>query len=85
MLHATGAALRNLLNILSLEGAIGLGALILVGYLASMCMNIAIEPGFPRPFLCSASHRAEFEGRSRASAKDVRAVLEQQQESIGGR
>ena len=47
----TSAILIYLLQIDSLLGALGFGALVGVGYLLSTCMNIAINPNFPRPFM----------------------------------
>lgn len=47
----TSAILLRMLNIESIEGAVAFGALVGIGYILSTCMNIAINPNFPRPFL----------------------------------
>jgi hypothetical protein len=47
----TSAILIRMLNIQSIPDALAFGALVGVGYILSTCMNIAINPNFPRPFL----------------------------------
>ena len=47
---ATTAVLMHLLPISSLGDALALGCLVGVGYLLPMCMTIAINPNFPKPF-----------------------------------
>lgn len=47
----TSAILLRLLQIESIEGALAFGALVGIGYILSTCMNIAINPNFPRPFM----------------------------------
>jgi len=44
------AILLRALGITSYGGALGLGALVGLGYLVPMTVNIAINPLFPRPF-----------------------------------
>jgi hypothetical protein len=44
------AMLMRLLSISSLGDALALGGLVGVGYLLPMCMTIAINPNFPKPF-----------------------------------
>ncbi|MCF1475087.1 MULTISPECIES: DUF1761 domain-containing protein [Rhizobium/Agrobacterium group] len=46
----TTAALRRMIGVVSLTDALSLGLVIGVGYLLAMCMTIAINPNFPRPF-----------------------------------
>lgn len=46
----TTAAILRMIGIVSLTDALSLGLVIGVGYLLSMCMTIAINPNFPRPF-----------------------------------
>lgn len=46
----TTAAIMRMIGIISLTDALSLGLLIGVGYLLAMCMTIAINPNFPRPF-----------------------------------
>lgn len=46
----TTAAIMRLIGINSLVDALSLGLVIGVGYLLAMCMTIAINPNFPRPF-----------------------------------
>lgn len=46
----TTAALMRLVGIASLAEALSLALVIGVGYLLAMCMTIAINPNFPRPF-----------------------------------
>lgn len=46
----TSAILLRILQIESLQGAIAFGGLVGIGYILSTCMNIAINPNFPRPF-----------------------------------
>jgi len=46
----TTAAIMRMIGIASLADALSLGLLIGVGYLLAMCMTIAINPNFPRPF-----------------------------------
>jgi hypothetical protein len=47
---ATTAVMLRALGITSYGDAIALGALVGVGYLGAMTLNIAINPLFPRPF-----------------------------------
>ena len=47
---ATTAILLRALGVTTYAGALGLGALVGIGYLAAMTVNIAINPLFPRPF-----------------------------------
>ncbi len=46
----TTAAIMHMIGIASLTDALSLGLVIGVGYLLAMCMTIAINPNFPRPF-----------------------------------
>lgn len=46
----TTAAIMRMIGIVSLADALALGLVIGVGYLLAMCMTIAINPNFPRPF-----------------------------------
>ncbi|MCZ7866185.1 MULTISPECIES: DUF1761 domain-containing protein [Agrobacterium] len=46
----TTAAIMRMIGIVSLADALLLGLVIGVGYLLAMCMTIAINPNFPRPF-----------------------------------
>lgn len=46
----TTAAMMRMIGIVSLADALSLGLVIGVGYLLAMCMTIAINPNFPRPF-----------------------------------
>ena len=46
----TTAAIMRMIGIESLADALSLGLVIGVGYLLAMCMTIAINPNFPRPF-----------------------------------
>jgi len=46
----TTAAIMRMIGIASLTDALSLGLVIGVGYLLAMCMTIAINPNFPRPF-----------------------------------
>ena len=50
----TTAAIMRMIGIVSLTDALSLGLVIGVGYLLAMCMTIAINPNFPKPF-CSAN------------------------------
>ena len=43
-------AIMRMIGIASLADALSLGLVIGVGYLLAMCMTIAINPNFPRPF-----------------------------------
>ncbi len=45
------ATLLRALHIESLVHALQLGSFIGIGFILPMCMNIAINPNFPRPFL----------------------------------
>lgn len=47
---ATTAAIMRMIGVVSLADALSLGLVIGVGYLLAMCMTIAINPNFPRPF-----------------------------------
>lgn len=47
----TSAILLRMLNIETVNGAIAFGFLVGIGFILSTCMNIAINPNFPRPFL----------------------------------
>ena len=47
---ATTAVLLRALGITAYGDALALGALVGIGYLAAMTLNIAINPLFPRPF-----------------------------------
>ena len=46
----TTAAIMRMIGIASLFEALSLGLVIGVGYFLAMCMTIAINPNFPRPF-----------------------------------
>jgi hypothetical protein len=46
----TTAAIMRMIGVVSLADALSLGLVIGVGYLLAMCMTIAINPNFPRPF-----------------------------------
>nr|WP_234689517.1 hypothetical protein [Allorhizobium ampelinum] len=46
----TTAAIMRMISVVSLADALSLGLMIGVGYLVAMCMTIAINPDFPRPF-----------------------------------
>jgi hypothetical protein len=46
----TTAAIMRMIGIVSLADALSLGLVIGVGYLLAMCMTIAINPNFPKPF-----------------------------------
>lgn len=46
----TTAAIMRMTGVVSLADALSLGLVIGVGYLLAMCMTIAINPNFPRPF-----------------------------------
>jgi hypothetical protein len=46
----TTAAIMRMIGIVSFADALSLGLVIGVGYLLAMCMTIAINPNFPRPF-----------------------------------
>jgi hypothetical protein len=46
----TTAAIIRMIGVASLADALSLGLVIGVGYLLAMCMTIAINPNFPRPF-----------------------------------
>lgn len=46
----TTAAIMRMTGIVSLADALSFGLVIGVGYLLAMCMTIAINPNFPRPF-----------------------------------
>lgn len=46
----TTAAIMRMVGVVSLADALSLGLVIGVGYLLAMCMTIAINPNFPRPF-----------------------------------
>lgn len=46
----TTAAIMRMVGIASLTDALALGLVIGIGYLLAMCMTIAINPNFPRPF-----------------------------------
>ena len=56
----TSAALMRMAHIGSLAGAIGFGALVGTGYMLAMCMMIAINPNFPRPFYYTAINAPFF-------------------------
>jgi len=47
----TSASLISALKVRTVRGALAFGALVGVGYVVSTCMNVAINPNFPRPFL----------------------------------
>lgn len=47
---AASAVLLRALGITAYGDALGLGALVAIGYLVPMTVNIAINPLFPRPF-----------------------------------
>ena len=47
----TSASLLRMLVIATIDGGLALGALVGLGYLVPMTLNIAINPLFPRPFL----------------------------------
>lgn len=61
---ATSAILIKVLNISSMGGAISFGLLIGIGYVLSTCMNIAINPNFPRPFFYTLINAPYFIGSS---------------------
>ncbi|NKN38208.1 DUF1761 domain-containing protein [Agrobacterium sp. a22-2] len=46
----TTAAIMRMTGVVSLADALSFGLVIGVGYLLAMCMTIAINPNFPRPF-----------------------------------
>ncbi|QXC52764.1 hypothetical protein KHC17_26785 (plasmid) [Agrobacterium salinitolerans] len=46
----TTAAIMRMIEVVSLADALSLGLVIGIGYLLAMCMTIAINPNFPRPF-----------------------------------
>jgi len=46
----TTAAIMRMIGVVSFTDALALGLVIGVGYLLAMCMTIAINPNFPRPF-----------------------------------
>jgi hypothetical protein len=46
----TTAAIMRMIGVVTLADALSLGLVIGVGYLLAMCMTIAINPNFPRPF-----------------------------------
>lgn len=46
----TTAAIMRMIGIASIADALSLGLVIGVGYLLTICMTIAINPNFPRPF-----------------------------------
>jgi hypothetical protein len=50
LMIVTTAAIMRMIGIVSLADALSLGLVIGVGYLLAMCMTIAINPNFPRPF-----------------------------------
>jgi hypothetical protein len=50
LMIVTTAAIMRMIGIASLADARSLGLVIGVGYLLAMCMTIAINPNFPRPF-----------------------------------
>src|SRR5437879_690967 len=50
----TSAILIKMLHIYALPDALAFGALIGIGYLIPMCLMIAINPNFPRPFFYTA-------------------------------
>src|SRR5690606_33250334 len=56
----TSAILLNMLQIDSIPGALGFGALIGIGYVLSTCMTVAINPNFPKPFLYTAINAPYF-------------------------
>lgn len=58
------AILLRALGITSYGGALGLGALVSLGYLVPMTVNIAINPLFPRPFYYALLNAPFFVGGS---------------------
>ena len=56
----TSAILLRALGVTSYVGALQLGAIIGIGYLVPMTVNIAINPNFPRPFLYSLTNGPFF-------------------------
>ena len=70
----TSALLIRMLRIESIAGALGLGALVGVGYVLSTCMNVAINPNFPRPFLYTLINAPYFIGASLISCVIIVAV-----------
>jgi hypothetical protein len=46
----TTATLMRMVAIQTLSDALALGALVAIGYMLAMCMMIAINPNFPKPF-----------------------------------
>jgi hypothetical protein len=53
VVNVTNAILMRTLKVASYEHALMFGAIVGLGYLVSMTVNIAINPNFPRPFLYS--------------------------------
>lgn len=64
---STSAVLLLALGITSYGRALELGAVVGIGYLAAMTVNIAINPLFPRPFLYAAINAPFFVMGSLAS------------------
>ena len=60
LMTLTSAVLLRMLHIESFEGALKFGALVGVGYVSATCLNIAINPNFPRPFLYTAINAPYF-------------------------
>ncbi len=60
----TSAVLMRALKIDSLGEAVCFGLIVGVGYLLSTCMNIAINPNFPRPFFYTLINAPYFVGSS---------------------
>ncbi len=46
----TTAAIMRMIGVASLADALSFGLVVGVGYLLAMCMTIAINPNFPKPF-----------------------------------
>lgn len=61
---ATTAVLLRALSITGYGEALALGALVGIGYLLPMTLNIAINPLFPRPFYYTALNAPYFVGGS---------------------
>ncbi len=54
------ALLMPAMGVATAAAAAGFGALVGIGYLAPMVVNVAINPNFPRPFLYSAINLPYF-------------------------
>ncbi|WP_417308712.1 DUF1761 family protein [Devosia sp.] len=56
----TTAAIMRMIGIATLTDALALGLVIGVGYFLAMCMTVAINPNFPRPFFYTAVNAPYF-------------------------